>query len=142
MYRLHNSNQKHKQWFFFDHHALLPEYILSFEYLTDGQPAVQAGAAAGALRESVAELGPIGGKESFTDQEFLDYAPFFVPLLRYAQHAAAPEAAGADETTRELRRRVAELKPALPTRPPVAAVTEELLQVRVRVCVCVGGLSV
>ena len=80
------------------------------------------------MRESIAELGPIGGTKKFTDQELLDYTPFFVPLLRFAAHAAAPEAAGIDEVTRELRARIAELKPQLPTRPNIVAISEDMLQ--------------
>lgn len=60
--------------------------------------------------------------------QLLDYTPFFVPLLRFAAHAAAPEAAGIDNVTRELRARIAELKPQLPTRSNASAISEEMLQ--------------
>ena len=59
------SSSKSKEWFFFDHTALLPEYILSFEYILEGSESFSEPTT---LRSDAGKLGPIGGKEKFTDQ--------------------------------------------------------------------------
>jgi Leucine-rich repeat (LRR) protein len=113
------SSTKNKEWFFFEHVALLPEYILSFEYFVDdAKPTSEPQS----LRNDVARLGPIGGKDSFSEQEFLDYTPFLPPLLSAAQQLEAAKQKGGvvdGDYAEDVVERLERLRGDLPKRPMV-----------------------
>lgn len=60
---------------------ILPEYLVSFDYLLEDDP---SHAQMSVLQEDVG-VGSIGDKETLSDQELVDYAPFLPPLTGFVQ---------------------------------------------------------
>ena len=74
----------------FDEAMILPEYLVSFDYIIDNEfrysPTILASS-----DKSGDDIGGIGGKDMLSDQELVDHAPFLLPLMSFVQQLGVSE---------------------------------------------------
>ena len=121
IFQLRGANPKDKNWYVFDDALLLPEYIVSFQYLSDEDAHSQSPTSN--LQKDIVEFGGIGGKDVLSEQELLDYTPFLLPLIYFLRQVDTSCIAHGREFG-DLYDRAKAVANKMPERPKLLHITE------------------
>ena len=120
VYVSRGPNPKNKGWFVFDDALLLPEYVVSFQYLSDDDDHASS---ISSFQKEIVEFGGIGGKEQLSDQELLDYTPFLLPLIYFLRQVDSSCLAH-ERDHGDLYSQAKGVSRRLPERPKLVHITE------------------
>ena len=104
----------------FDDALLLPEYVVSFQYLSDDDDHASS---ISSFQKEIVEFGGIGGKEQLWDQELLDYTPFLLPLIYFLRQVDSSCLAH-ERDHGDLYSQAKGVSRRLPERPKLVHITE------------------
>mmetsp|Transcript_30380 Transcript_30380/g.98592 ORF Transcript_30380/g.98592 Transcript_30380/m.98592 type:complete len:874 (+) Transcript_30380:1837-4458(+) len=120
----------HRQWLIFDQEMVLPEYLVSFDYIVEsGFQYSQVTSAP--FDQNNYGIGSIGGRDTLSEQELVDYAPFLLPLVGFLEQLGLASLSHRDKFGTLVDMALG-LSSRFPQQPNLSHISEEAILARTR----------